>query len=102
MKPRPLPAAPAAASLAPPLVTLAPAPRLARSATPPDLRPCTLCGRTHPRRMYGLMTHWYGRYIGLADDHGYFYLCPRCYAAKVRKVEEAARQRGGNPRPRSG
>jgi len=40
---------------------------------------CTRCGTTDPRRMYGLMTLWFGPYADVAPDQGYFHLCPRCY-----------------------
>jgi hypothetical protein len=54
-----------------------PTPRLADVA---DMRPCSRCGRTDRRRMVALMTLWFGRFAELPVDHGYFYLCPACYA----------------------
>jgi hypothetical protein len=54
----------------------APLPRLAAVA---DMRPCTRCGRVDRRRMVALMTLWFGHYVGVPLDHGYFYLCPDCY-----------------------
>ncbi len=47
------------------------------------LPPCRLCGQTDPARMIGLMTLWYGHYVGIEPDHGYFYLCPGCFGARV-------------------
>jgi hypothetical protein len=44
---------------------------------------CRLCGETDPRRMTGLMVLWFGRLAGLPPDYGYFYLCPRCFAACI-------------------
>jgi hypothetical protein len=44
---------------------------------------CRLCGETDPRRMTGLMTLWFGRLAGLLPEYGYFYLCPRCFAARI-------------------
>jgi hypothetical protein len=64
-----------------------PPPRRHTSAPTADLQPCRLCNGTHRRRMYALMTHWYGQYVGLPEDHGYFYLCPRCHALFIRPHE---------------
>ncbi len=33
--------------------------------------------------MIALMTLWFGRYVGIEPDHGYFYLCPECFQAQV-------------------
>jgi hypothetical protein len=68
--------------------------RVVQASTAPaaDLKPCRLCGHTHVRRMYALMTHWYGHYVDLPDDHGYFYLCPRCYTRFIRTAETSRRR----------
>jgi hypothetical protein len=29
--------------------------------------------------MFGLMTLWFGPFVDLPPDHGYFHLCPECY-----------------------
>jgi hypothetical protein len=29
------------------------------------------------------MTLWFGSYVDLEPDHGYFYLCPSCYEARI-------------------
>jgi hypothetical protein len=96
MRSRPVPAVRAATAAA---VPVAPGrvsgTRPPPTSTAPDLKPCVLCGRTNPRRMVALMTHWYGRYIDLPEDQGYFYLCPRCYAVRVRSRERA--HGSGNP-----
>jgi hypothetical protein len=34
--------------------------------------------------MIGLMTLWFGPYVEVAPDHGYFYLCPPCYRDRVK------------------
>jgi hypothetical protein len=40
---------------------------------------CDRCGNTNPHKMIGLMTLWFGSFVDLPPDHGYFYLCPTCY-----------------------
>jgi hypothetical protein len=61
--------------------------RAVRRTTRPDaracMRPCRVCGRTNRRRMHALMTLWFGHYAGVPFDHGYFYLCPRCYTRYI-------------------
>jgi hypothetical protein len=44
---------------------------------------CTRCGNTDPRRMVGLMTLWFGPFVGLRSTTGYFYLCPPCYEEHI-------------------
>jgi hypothetical protein len=44
---------------------------------------CLRCGKTNPRRMIGLMTVFFGEYVELPPEPGYFYLCPKCYEAEV-------------------
>jgi hypothetical protein len=44
---------------------------------------CHKCGRSNPRRMVGLMTLWFGPFVELRPDSGYFYLCPRCYGEYI-------------------
>lgn len=44
-----------------------------------SLLPCLRCGRTDARRMIGLMTLWFSRFLEEPADGGYFYLCPACY-----------------------
>lgn len=44
---------------------------------------CLRCGKTNPRRMIGLMTVFFGEYVELPPEPGYFYLCPKCYEADV-------------------
>jgi len=48
-----------------------------------SLLPCKRCGRTDPRKMIGLMNLWFGRFLELPLEGGYFYLCPACYAELV-------------------
>jgi hypothetical protein len=66
-----------------------------RQRTPPDtracMRPCRVCGRTNRRRMHALMTLWFGHYAGVPYDHGYFYLCPRCYTRYIPPPDPIAR-----------
>lgn len=44
---------------------------------------CKRCGKTNPHKMFGLMTHWFGPFVDVPPDHGYFHLCPACYAKHV-------------------
>ncbi len=44
---------------------------------------CKSCGTTEPR-MIGLMTVFFGEFVDLPPEPGYFYLCPACF---VRDVE---------------
>ncbi len=44
---------------------------------------CQRCGSSNPQKMIGLMTLWFGPFIDLRPDHGYFHLCPACYRAHV-------------------
>jgi hypothetical protein len=48
------------------------------------LPPCIRCGRTNPRKMIGLMTLWFGPFVDMRPDHGYFYLCPDCYRERIK------------------
>ncbi|MEX0891692.1 MAG: hypothetical protein WEB88_05925, partial [Gemmatimonadota bacterium] len=48
-----------------------------------SLLPCKRCGRTDPRKMIGLMNLWFGRFLELPLEGGYFYLCPACYKELV-------------------
>jgi hypothetical protein len=48
------------------------------------LLPCIRCGKTDPRRMIGLMTLWFGPFVDIRPDHGYFHLCPACYHERVK------------------
>jgi hypothetical protein len=34
--------------------------------------------------MIGLMTLWFGPFVDLQPDYGYFHLCPTCYRIHVR------------------
>ena len=43
------------------------------------MRPCRRCGQTNPRRMFALMSLWFGPYAGVRPEPGYFYLCPNRY-----------------------
>lgn len=43
--------------------------------------------------MFGLMTHWFGPFVELRPDHGYFYLCPACYHEHVHPHLEAVQGR---------
>jgi hypothetical protein len=65
------------------------------------MRPCRRCGRTDRRHMHALMTLWFGRFVELPVEAGYFYLCPRCYtrfiAPHVPPVIEQL-ERGPGPR----
>lgn len=54
---------------------------------------CRRCGKTDPQKMFGLMTHWFGPFVELRPDHGYFYLCPPCYEELVRPHLEAVQGR---------
>jgi hypothetical protein len=42
--------------------------------------------------MIGLMTLWFGRFLELPLEGGYFYLCPACYDAVVAPHLEDVRQ----------
>lgn len=44
---------------------------------------CMHCGKTNPRRMIGLMTVFFGEFVELSPEPGYFYLCPKCYGTEV-------------------
>jgi len=44
---------------------------------------CLRCGKTNPRRMIGLMTVFFGVYVELSPEPGYFYLCPKCFRKDV-------------------
>jgi hypothetical protein len=48
------------------------------------LPPCSRCGKTNPRKMIGLMTLWFGPFVDMRPDHGYFYLCPACYRDRIK------------------
>lgn len=50
---------------------------------------CRRCGKTDPKKMFGLMTHWFGPFVDVPPDHGYFYLCSACYDERVREHLEA-------------
>lgn len=54
---------------------------------------CRRCGKTDPRKMFGLMTHWFGPLIDLPAGSGYFHLCPRCYEAHIQPHLEAMQGR---------
>lgn len=55
------------------------------------LPPCRRCGTIDPERMVGLMTLWFGSLAGVEPAHGYFHLCPRCFAECVEpNLEELA------------
>lgn len=54
---------------------------------------CTRCGKSNPRKMYGLMTLWFGPFVDLPPDHGYFHLCPDCYRTHVHPHLEAVHGR---------
>lgn len=43
--------------------------------------------------MYGLMTHWFGPFVDLPPDQGYFHLCPGCYRSEVQPHLEALQGR---------
>lgn len=45
---------------------------------------CNRCGKTDPRRMIGLMTLWFGPFVDMRPDYGYFYLCPACYRERIK------------------
>jgi hypothetical protein len=47
------------------------------------MRPCRRCGQTNPRRMFALMSLWFGPYAGVRPEPGYFYLCPNCYQSCI-------------------
>lgn len=47
------------------------------------LPPCHRCGTTDPDRMIGLMTLWFGAFADVQPAHGYFHLCPACFAECV-------------------
>lgn len=34
--------------------------------------------------MIALMNHWFGPFVDIPPDHGYFYLCPRCYRERIK------------------
>jgi hypothetical protein len=34
--------------------------------------------------MFGLMTLWFGPFVDLRPDYGYFHLCPACYRQFVK------------------
>lgn len=54
---------------------------------------CTRCGKTDPRRMIGLMTLWFGPFVDLPLDPGYFHLCPDCYRDHIQRHLEQVRGR---------
>lgn len=54
---------------------------------------CARCGKTNPRRMFGLMTLWFGPFVDMRPDHGYFHLCPACYRACIQPHLEQVRNR---------
>jgi phage terminase large subunit GpA-like protein len=54
---------------------------------------CTRCGTTDPRRMYGLMTLWFGPFADVEPAQGYFHLCPACYRATVQPHVEKVQGR---------
>jgi hypothetical protein len=34
--------------------------------------------------MVGLMTKWFGPFVEMRPDTGYFYLCPACYRERIK------------------
>jgi hypothetical protein len=34
--------------------------------------------------MVGLMTRWFGPFVEMRPDYGYFYLCPVCYEERIK------------------
>lgn len=63
---------------------------------------CRRCGKRDPQKMFGLMTHWFGPFVELRPDHGYFYLCPACYTEHVQPHLEAVQGRLAELHPAAG
>lgn len=51
-----------------------------------------MCGGTNPRKMIALMTPFFGPFLELEAEPGYFYVCPDCYERLVMPHMEEVRK----------